>query len=317
LRRSSSRRFDVRCELRGQSPVSLIREGDTEHQHHQNATARLEGGPYVTTGIAGDLFKPGNLKIPQHAGAVKLETITSGNDDVRPYVTPPGGCGAFAAEGTTLFQALGNLVAGTPAATPCIYIGQAPSTPLSHREKKDIERQAHEHNVRHRKPGQHQGPLTAATLRVLHVLLWTFHNTEHGYCWPSLRKIAAAARCCRDTAHEAVKALRAAGLLRWWHQFKRKTIGRLAALFRTSNAYQFRQVPTLPVAVATEQQRTENPHARTGTGEEKQSASQVICAAASRPSRHAPSAAEAAALEAAIARGRLRAGLTGQSDGRE
>jgi hypothetical protein len=100
----------------------------------------------------------------------------------------------------------------------------------------------------------------------------TFHNTEHGYCWPSLRKIAAAARCCKDTAHEAVKALRAAGFLRWWHQFKRKVIRGLAALYRTSNAYTFVQLP----AVSTEQQRTENPHARTGAGEErKKGASQV------------------------------------------
>jgi hypothetical protein len=83
------------------------------------------------------------------------------------------GCDAFAAKGTTLFQTLGNLVAGAPAAVPCIYMGQAPSTPLTHKEKKQIEADAHAYNARHRQPGQHQGPLTAATLRVLHVLLWT------------------------------------------------------------------------------------------------------------------------------------------------
>jgi hypothetical protein len=37
--------------------------------------------------------------------------------------------------------------------------------------KKALERQAHEYNARHRQPGQHQGPLTAATLWALHVLL--------------------------------------------------------------------------------------------------------------------------------------------------
>jgi hypothetical protein len=188
---------------------------------------------------------------------------------------PSGRAAAFAAEGTTLFQALGNLVAGSPAAVPCIYIGQAPSTPLTHKEKKEIEAEAHAYNARHRKPGQHQGPLTAATLRVLHALLWQFHNTERGYCWPSLRKIAVAARCCKDTAHEAVKALRAAGFLRWWHQFKRKVIRGLAALYRTSNAYTFHRMPALP-AVSVEQHRTENQEARTGTEEErKKGASQV------------------------------------------
>jgi hypothetical protein len=172
-----------------------------------------------------------------------------------------------------MFQKLGDIASAKPTTVPCIYVGQAPSTPLTHAEKKAIEAQAHAYNTRMREPGQHQGPLTAATLRVLHALLWTFHNTEHGYCWPSLRKLAAAARCCRDTAHEAIKALRAAGFLRWWHQFKRKTIGRLTALFRTSNAYTFHQV-VAPVSVKS--QRTENQDARTGAGEEKKiGASQV------------------------------------------
>jgi len=190
-----------------------------------------------------------------------------------------------------LFQPLGSMFAGSPATVPCIYIGQAPSTPLSHKEKKQIEADAHAYNARHREPGQHQGPLTAATLRVLHVLLWTFHNTEHGYCWPSLRKIAAAARCCKDTAHEAVKALRAAGFLRWWHQFKRKVIRGLAAFYRTSNAYSFVLLP----AVSVEQQHTENPHARTGAGKKESGASQLTCPARSS----APTSGE---LEAAIAR---------------
>jgi hypothetical protein len=175
-----------------------------------------------------------------------------------------------------LFQQVGNLLPGRPATVPCVYIGQAPSTPLTHAEKKATEAEAHAYNARHREPGQHQGPLTAATLRVLHALLWTFHNTEHGYCWPSLRKIAAAARCCKDTAHEAVKALRAAGLLRWWHQFKRKMIRGVVGLYRTASAYVFQKV-TLPVSG--EQQCTEKPHARTGTtGEERQQgASQLMC----------------------------------------
>jgi hypothetical protein len=134
-----------------------------------------------------------------------------------------------------LFQQLGNLLPGQPATVPCVYVGRAPHTSLTHAEKKALEAEAYAYNARNRQPGQHQGPLTAGTLRVLHALLWSFCPTT-GYpnagpgCFPSLRKIAAAARCCRDTAHEAIKGLRAAGFLQWWHQFKRKTIGRLTAL---------------------------------------------------------------------------------------
>jgi hypothetical protein len=167
-----------------------------------------------------------------------------------------------------LFQPLGNMFAGTPATVPCVYVGRAPSTPLSHKEKKAIEAQAYAYNARMREPGQHQGPLTAATLRCLHALLWTFHNTEHGTCMPSLRKLAAAARCCKDTAHQAVKALRGAGFLRWWHQFARKTLRGLAGLYRTTNAYTFRQVS----AVSAETRCTENPDTRTGAVSKKDKA---------------------------------------------
>ena len=60
-----------------------------------------------------------------------------------------------------------------------------------------------------------------------------------------------------------VKALRAAGFLRWWRQFKRKTIHGVAGLYRTASAYVFRLV--LP-AVSGEQQRTENAGASLATG---------------------------------------------------
>jgi hypothetical protein len=45
-----------------------------------------------------------------------------------------------------------------------------------------------------------QGPLTWATLRVLRALLWRFHGADGGgRCFPAYEKIAAAAKCCRDT----------------------------------------------------------------------------------------------------------------------
>jgi hypothetical protein len=57
-------------------------------------------------------------------------------------------------------------------------------------------------SARHRRPGQHRGPLTRATLEVLEALLWGFHNSRDGRCFPSYETIAARAQCCRDTVYE-------------------------------------------------------------------------------------------------------------------
>jgi hypothetical protein len=38
---------------------------------------------------------------------------------------------------------------------------------------------------------------------VLIAMLWKFHNSRTGYCFPSYETIAAAASCCRDTVYEA------------------------------------------------------------------------------------------------------------------
>ena len=38
--------------------------------------------------------------------------------------------------------------------------------------------------------GQHRGPLTRATLEVLEALLWGFHNSRDGRCFPSYETIA-------------------------------------------------------------------------------------------------------------------------------
>ena len=81
--------------------------------------------------------------------------------------------------------------------------------------------------------------------------------------------------------------------VRWWHQFKRKTIRGVAGLYRTASAYVFHKM--LP-PVSVEQQCTENADARTGTGKErKKGASQVYI---SKPCANASST----ALEAAIGR---------------
>ncbi|OYY03524.1 MAG: hypothetical protein B7Y73_06595, partial [Acidocella sp. 35-58-6] len=110
---------------------------------------------------------------------------------------------------------------------------------------------------RHKRPGQHRGPLTRATLEVLEALLWGFHNSRDGRCFPSYETIAQRAQCCRDTVYEAIRALEAAEILTWVNrlirvQFRELDLfGKLALrsrLIRTSNAYIFRD--PLPCASA-------------------------------------------------------------------
>jgi hypothetical protein len=104
-------------------------------------------------------------------------------------------------------------------------------------------------SVRHRLPGQHRGPLTRAYLEVLEALLWGFHNSKNGLCFPSYEAIAAKAQCCRDTVYEAIRALEAADVLTWVNRIVREEVrepdlfGKLTSrwrIVRTSNAYVFR-----------------------------------------------------------------------------
>jgi hypothetical protein len=103
--------------------------------------------------------------------------------------------------------------------------------------------------AQHRQPGQHKGPLTRAFLDVLEALLWGFHNSRTGCCFPSYERIAERAGCARSTIAEALKALEFAGVLTWQHRITRVR-ERCRDLFghegwrwrviRTSNAYAFR-----------------------------------------------------------------------------
>jgi DNA-binding transcriptional MocR family regulator len=95
--------------------------------------------------------------------------------------------------------------------------------------------------------GMHYGALTAKFLNVVEALLWTFHNAPTGVCFPSLKRLAEAAKCNPDTAAEAIKALEAVGLLSWEHGIMRVTercvdlfgrLGRRERVVRTSNRYQ-------------------------------------------------------------------------------
>jgi hypothetical protein len=127
--------------------------------------------------------------------------------------------------------------------------GQGGGQPLDRNAKARIMVYARAWSARHRRPGQHRGPLTRATLEVLEALLWGFHNSRDGRCFPSYETIALRAQCCRDTVYEAIRALEAAEILTWVNrlirvQFRELDLfGKLALrsrLIRTSNAYVFR-----------------------------------------------------------------------------
>jgi Helix-turn-helix domain len=104
--------------------------------------------------------------------------------------------------------------------------------------------------------GPHRGPITRAFLEVLEALLWGFHNSRDGRCFPSYEAIATKAECARSTVAEALKVLEWAGVLTWAHRIariqvrERDLFGRWASrwrVIRTSNAYVFRD-PQQPLA---------------------------------------------------------------------
>jgi DNA-binding MarR family transcriptional regulator len=90
-------------------------------------------------------------------------------------------------------------------------------------------------------PGMHYGRITAKQLEVFRALLWKFHNCVTGWCFPSYEKIAEEVGCHRDTVHQAIAALEAAGLLTWDHRIKRS----YRRVLRTSNGYRFEIPPHL------------------------------------------------------------------------
>jgi hypothetical protein len=112
--------------------------------------------------------------------------------------------------------------------------------------------------ARHRQPRQHRGPITRTFLEVLEALLWGFHNSRTGCCFPSYEAIAAKAECARSTVAEALKVLEWADVLTWVHRIariqvrERDLFGRWASrwrVIRTSNAYVFRDPQQRPEGV--------------------------------------------------------------------
>jgi hypothetical protein len=141
--------------------------------------------------------------------------------------------------------------------------------PLDRNAKARIAAYARTWSARNRLPGQHKGPITRTFLDVLTALLWGFHNSRTGCCFPSYEAIAAKTECARSTVAEALKALEWAGVITWQHRITRIR-ERCRDLFggegwrwrviRTSNAYVFRD----PLAVNSRgvSSKSEN---RTGT----------------------------------------------------
>jgi Helix-turn-helix domain len=127
--------------------------------------------------------------------------------------------------------------------------GPGRAVPLDRNAKARIQAYAEAWNARHKQPRQHKGPITRAFLEVLEALLWGFHNSRTGCCFPSYEAIAAKAECARSTVAEALKALEWAGVLTWQNRItricvrERDLFGHWASrwrVIRTSNAYVFR-----------------------------------------------------------------------------
>jgi DNA-binding FadR family transcriptional regulator len=69
---------------------------------------------------------------------------------------------------------------------------------------------------------------------VLGALLWAFHNTRSGICFPSYERIAERAGCARSTVAEAIKALEWAGVLTWQNRITGSASG--AAIYSAAKA---------------------------------------------------------------------------------
>jgi helix-turn-helix protein len=126
--------------------------------------------------------------------------------------------------------------------------GPAPGVPLDRNAKARIIVFVKAYNARMKQEGQHTGPITRAFMDVLRALLYAFHNSKDGRCFPSYERIAARANCCRATVYEAIRALETAGVLSWVHRLtkirvpERDLFGQLVSrwqVIRTSNAYRF------------------------------------------------------------------------------
>jgi hypothetical protein len=144
--------------------------------------------------------------------------------------------------------------------------GHARGIPLDGNAKARLKAFVHGYNAKHRQDGQHRGPITRAFMEVFEAMLFGFHNSKSGLCFPSYEAIADKAKCCRDTVYEAIKVLEDANVLTWVNRIWREQVrerdlfGHMATrwrIVRTSNAYVFRD--PLPCAEGRAASKSENP----------------------------------------------------------
>ena len=149
------------------------------------------------------------------------------------------------------------IIAGTVAGGACTHLhrrhrekvfGDGKAVPLDRNAKARIWAYAQGYTARFRQQGQHRGPLTRAYLDVLRALLWGFHNSMTGRCFPSYERVAELAKVSRATVARAIAALEAAAVMSWENRLVRQRVA-VMGLFgrqwqtvprRTSNAYSFR-----------------------------------------------------------------------------
>ena len=149
--------------------------------------------------------------------------------------------------------------------------GPGRAVPLDRNAKARIASYARAWSRLHCLPGQHKGPITRAFLDVLQALLWQFHNSHTGCCFPSYERIAEKAECARSTVAEALRVLEWAGVLSWQHRITRALVRQRDlwggwsnrwTVIRTSNAYIFRdpqtQLAGVPAAKSENQAGTQN-----------------------------------------------------------
>jgi hypothetical protein len=144
--------------------------------------------------------------------------------------------------------------------------GPARGIPLDRNAKARLKVYVRGYNARHKQPGQHHGPITRAIMDVFEALLWGFHNSGTGLCFPSYEAIAEKAQCCRRTVYEAIHILEGANVLTWVNRIVREQVrerdlfGKWATSWRTiriSNAYVFRD--PLPCAEGRGDPKCKNP----------------------------------------------------------
>lgn len=139
-----------------------------------------------------------------------------------------------------------------------VMFGLPKGRPLNKSQRAALWRYAENYNRQYRRPGQHGGPLTHATFRVLHALL-NHTNWSSGHCYPSIETLAKSANCACSTVQLALKALEQAQIINWINRlvFVRTKVtcpltGRVSFVRqprRTSNFYVFRLLDGHPKPV--------------------------------------------------------------------